>query len=167
MARCTLQHYGINFVSDLQQVGDFPRVIQFPPPIKLTHDITDILLKVALNTINQPANQPSTFSSIQCLNILLVRQACCQDCLRVGLINSKSRLDFNSHSSTEILILILIVLPKYWLQFSFFVFERGRRYRKPCLRLNDFFIFISQENQDFYKHIYLLHCWHVYKKIYI
>jgi len=31
--------------------------ILFPPPIKLTamHDITEILLKVALNTINQPS----------------------------------------------------------------------------------------------------------------
>jgi hypothetical protein len=31
----------------------FLRVLQFPPPIKLTdpHDITEILLKVALNTI--------------------------------------------------------------------------------------------------------------------
>jgi hypothetical protein len=31
-----MQHYMIKFVSDLQQVGGFLRVLQFPPPIKLT-----------------------------------------------------------------------------------------------------------------------------------
>ena len=43
----------IKFVSDLRQVGGFLRVLRFPPPIKLhdRHDITEILLKVALNTI--------------------------------------------------------------------------------------------------------------------
>ena len=35
-------------VSDLRQVCGF---LWLPPPIKLTHDITEILLKVALNTI--------------------------------------------------------------------------------------------------------------------
>ena len=33
------QHYVIKFVSDLQQVGEFLRVRQFPPPIKLTATI--------------------------------------------------------------------------------------------------------------------------------
>jgi hypothetical protein len=50
----SIQHYVIKFVRDLGQVGDFLRVLRFPPPIKLTatiYDITDILLKVALNTI--------------------------------------------------------------------------------------------------------------------
>ena len=43
----------IKFVSDIRQVGGFLRVLQFPPPIKLTVTIyTEILLKVALNTIN-------------------------------------------------------------------------------------------------------------------
>ena len=46
--------YVIKFVSDLRQVGGFLRVLWFPPPMKLTHhDKTEILLKVALNTINQ------------------------------------------------------------------------------------------------------------------
>ena len=47
-----VQHYVINFVSDLLQVSSFLRVLRFPPPIKKTdrHDITEILLKVALNT---------------------------------------------------------------------------------------------------------------------
>jgi hypothetical protein len=34
-----VQHYVIKFVSDLQQVGGFLRVLRFPPPIKLTATI--------------------------------------------------------------------------------------------------------------------------------
>jgi hypothetical protein len=49
------QHYMIKVVSDLQQVDEFLRVLRFPPPIKQdSHDITEILLKVALNTITPP-----------------------------------------------------------------------------------------------------------------
>ena len=44
----SIQHYVIKFVSY------FLWVLQFPPPIKLTHNITEILLKVALNIIKQP-----------------------------------------------------------------------------------------------------------------
>ena len=54
-----IQHYVMKFVSDLRQVCDFLRVLRFPPPIKLTamiHDTTEILLKVALNTINTQSN---------------------------------------------------------------------------------------------------------------
>ena len=35
----SIQHYVIKFVSDLWQVGGFLRVLQFPPPIKLTDTI--------------------------------------------------------------------------------------------------------------------------------
>jgi hypothetical protein len=44
----------IKFVLDLRQIGGFLWVFQFPPPIKpeTPYDITEILLKVALNTIN-------------------------------------------------------------------------------------------------------------------
>ena len=45
----SIQHYVIKFVSDLRQVGGFPQVLRFPDH----HDITEILLNVALNTINQ------------------------------------------------------------------------------------------------------------------
>ena len=34
-----IQHYVIKFVSDFRQVGGFHRVLQFPPPIKLTATI--------------------------------------------------------------------------------------------------------------------------------
>ena len=48
-----IQHYAIKFVSDLRQVGSF-----LSSPVSSTnkterHDITEILLKVALNAINQ------------------------------------------------------------------------------------------------------------------
>jgi hypothetical protein len=55
MARFT--RYSINYVtrfeSDLRQVGGFLQVHQFPPAKKLIamHEINEILLKVALNTI--------------------------------------------------------------------------------------------------------------------
>jgi hypothetical protein len=45
----SIQHYVIMFVSDLRQVGGF---LRFPPSNKtVSHEITEIFLKVALNTI--------------------------------------------------------------------------------------------------------------------
>jgi hypothetical protein len=45
----------IKFVGDLRQFDGFLLVLRFTPPIKLTHhDITEILLKVVLNTIAKP-----------------------------------------------------------------------------------------------------------------
>ena len=53
-SRRGVQHYVIKFVSDLRQVGGFLPVLRFPQPIKTDcHNITGILLKVALNTIKQ------------------------------------------------------------------------------------------------------------------
>ena len=48
----SIQHYVIQFFSDMRQVGGFLRVLRFPPPIKLT---ATILLKVALNSISLKA----------------------------------------------------------------------------------------------------------------
>jgi hypothetical protein len=51
----SIQHYVIKFVSDLWQISGFLWVLQFLSTNKTDcHDITEILLKVALNTINQP-----------------------------------------------------------------------------------------------------------------
>ena len=48
-----IQHFVTKFVSDLQQIGGFLRVLGFSSVNKTDlHDITEILLKVALNTIN-------------------------------------------------------------------------------------------------------------------
>jgi hypothetical protein len=47
-----IQHNVIKFVSDLGQVGGINQALRFPPPIKIDrHNITEILLKVALNAI--------------------------------------------------------------------------------------------------------------------
>jgi hypothetical protein len=52
MTEIILLYSKVAFVSDLRQVGGFLWELRFPPPIKLTaNDITEILLKVALNTI--------------------------------------------------------------------------------------------------------------------
>ena len=49
-----IQHYVIKFVGDLRQVGGFLWVLSFHPLSKTDlHDITEILLKVVLNTISQ------------------------------------------------------------------------------------------------------------------
>ena len=51
----SIQHHVIKFVSDLRQVGGFPRVLRFLPATNKTapppHDIAEMLLKVTLNTI--------------------------------------------------------------------------------------------------------------------
>jgi hypothetical protein len=50
----SMQHYMIKFVSDLRQVSGFLWILRFHPLSKTDrHDITEILLKVVLNTINQ------------------------------------------------------------------------------------------------------------------
>ena len=50
----SIQHYVIKFLSDLRQVGGFLWVLRYHPLSKANrHDITEILLKVVLNTINQ------------------------------------------------------------------------------------------------------------------
>jgi len=48
-----IQHYVTKFVSDLRQVGGFLRVLRVSSTINTdNHDITKILLKVVLNTMN-------------------------------------------------------------------------------------------------------------------
>jgi len=48
----SIQHFVIQFVSDLRQVDRFPWALRFHPPIKTDHhDIIEILFKVVLNTI--------------------------------------------------------------------------------------------------------------------
>jgi hypothetical protein len=49
----SIQHYVITLVSDFRQVSGFLRVLPFlPRNITDRHDIADILLKVALNTLS-------------------------------------------------------------------------------------------------------------------
>ena len=50
-----IKHYVIKFVSDLRQVGGFLRVLTVSFTKEADHhDIAEILLKVALNTISLP-----------------------------------------------------------------------------------------------------------------
>ena len=61
----SIQHYVIKFVSDLRQVGGFPRVLRFPLPVTNKaerHDITEILLKRTLNTVPSPNNWNDAFA---------------------------------------------------------------------------------------------------------
>ena len=61
----SIQHYVIKFVSDLRQVGGFFPGTTVSSTTKTDRpDITEILLKVVLNTINQ-LNQPTIFSGIK------------------------------------------------------------------------------------------------------
>ena len=55
-----IQHYVMKFIGDLQQISGFLRVLRLPPPIKHDcHVITEILLKMVLNTMNQ--TKPNLF----------------------------------------------------------------------------------------------------------
>jgi hypothetical protein len=60
----SIQHYVIKFVRDLRQVGGVLRVFRIPSPIKLTATIyiSEILLKVALNTTTPNALYDKLFS---------------------------------------------------------------------------------------------------------
>ena len=52
----SIQHYVIKFVSDMRKEGGFLQVLWFPPPITDRHDITEILLKVALSILTLTSN---------------------------------------------------------------------------------------------------------------
>ena len=73
----TIQNYVIKLGSDLQQVCGFLRVFRFPLLIKLTADITEILLKAALNTNTLTGGCQHNFSEKTChLIIMLVDTIC-------------------------------------------------------------------------------------------
>ena len=59
----SVQHNAIKFVNDLQQVGGFLRVLQFPPP-----------MKVVLNTSILNSNFQESFVNYLNLNIPLEDQ---------------------------------------------------------------------------------------------
>ena len=52
----SIKPYVSQFVSNLQQIGGFLHIVWFPQPIRHHHDIAEILLKVALNTITLTFN---------------------------------------------------------------------------------------------------------------
>ena len=63
------QHYVIKFVSDSRQVGGFFGYSVFPTNKTDRHNITEIVLKVALNTIHQP-----TKPSVGCEKTIMMNQ---------------------------------------------------------------------------------------------
>ena len=75
----SIQHYVIKCVSDLRQVGGFLRVLRFHPSIKLTTTISEILLKVALNTITL---LPPPFYTVRVLNVVLTELFTVADCIQ-------------------------------------------------------------------------------------
>jgi hypothetical protein len=64
-----VKHYVIKFVSYLRQVVGFLRVLRSPLPQKIKtdrHDITETLLKVALNSIKQTNKQTLKIDWVPC-----------------------------------------------------------------------------------------------------
>jgi len=68
-----IQHYVIKFVSDLQQLCGFLSTRVSSTNKTDRHDITEILLKVAFNTINQSINQPNQYEGLPYESILNMR----------------------------------------------------------------------------------------------
>ena len=64
----SIQHYVINVSVTCDRSVVFLMVLRFPPPVK-HHYITEILLKVALNTINQTTNLLRPFGTLAPTNI--------------------------------------------------------------------------------------------------
>jgi hypothetical protein len=58
-----VQHYVIKFVSDLRQVGGFPRVLRFPPPIKLTPRYNWNIVESGVK--HHQTNKQTFFSGVQ------------------------------------------------------------------------------------------------------
>ena len=57
----SIQHYVINFVSDLRKVSGFLRVLQFPPPIKVTTTIKWNTFESGIKHHNPNLNQTYWF----------------------------------------------------------------------------------------------------------
>jgi hypothetical protein len=68
-----IQHNVIKFVSDLGQVGGINQALRIPPPIKTDrHNITEILLKVALNEGGFPKEEVQCISADCCFKELVL-----------------------------------------------------------------------------------------------
>jgi hypothetical protein len=79
----SIQNFVIKFVSELWQVRGFLRILQFPPPMKLTamYNITEIFLKAMLliKTITPVLKYHSSSYQTQCVannNVCLDSHSC-------------------------------------------------------------------------------------------
>jgi hypothetical protein len=87
----SMQHNVIKFVSYLRQVGKFSSGTPVFSTNKTDrHDITEILLKVALNTINEPSN-----------SITYVDDPCGNSVLLSYRVNIPGRLDIHVQPCDE------------------------------------------------------------------
>ena len=88
----SIQHYVISFSVTCD------RTVRFSPgtPVSFTnktvrHDITEILLKVALNTINQPTNHFLIYMLISCKSVLII------NALKYYSLHFKTAIDQSIH----------------------------------------------------------------------
>ena len=108
----SIQHYMIKFVSDLWQ---FCGSLWFPPPIKLTSDnITEILLKVVLNTINKQTNKIKFFHPTTSMRKRIANR-------------NKKNIWLAAIWNSFILICILTLLPCHDMQTKFNVLTSHRQ----------------------------------------
>ena len=90
-----IQHYVITFVSDLRQVCGFPRILRFPPPIKLTAMIkTEILLKVTLKTVSKT-------------------EPYCSSCVIFFIVKFFNGRDISPHAGTYLLFYMSLEIASY------------------------------------------------------
>jgi hypothetical protein len=142
-SRRGIQHYVIRFVSDWRQVGGF---LRFPPSIKFTATITEILLKVALNTTKQTKVIP--IFSTQILNF----------CLHLEDVSYRNLFFIVSHSMLFSIVTTLVLWPqavKY--KTFFFHWEISVLDRYLCHKMNIFscehFKYIWKMTSKIYTHL--------------
>ena len=70
----SIQHYVIKFVSDLRQLGGFLWVLFFSTDKTEHHDITEILLRVALSTLSQ--TKPNHTDQTKIVNKSVINMFC-------------------------------------------------------------------------------------------
>ena len=94
----SIQHYMIKSVSDLRSVGGFLRVLPFPPLIKNLPpcDITEILLKVASNSINPPiyCQGIPKFSSVITDSVVFIDYILCFKAVFLDKLTVSLHIDF-------------------------------------------------------------------------
>ena len=99
----------IKFASDLRQVGGFLRVLRSTD----CHNIAEILLKMALNTINLNLNLQGFLSQITThsrpIDIILFGGGMVNTLgMQLGFTAGSKNLDFNSYISNKISTLIIL-----------------------------------------------------------
>jgi len=106
----SIQYYLIKFVSDLRRVSGFLWVLRFPPPIKLTAtNKTEILLIVALNTINLNYEPPIDISHLTffCYLSLVTSIINYYKSFKVDINSSQEGLDYGWNPICGVMVNVL------------------------------------------------------------